>query len=133
MRTVTKYLALQVPGWILVALILGALWQYMGLPLWVALCLFSLWVVKDLVLYRLIPGIHDATERTGVQGLTGARGVTREWLSPSGYVQVHGTLWRAEAEPRDTPIPPGSSVTVRRARGSTLIVTRDEESRSLSL
>ncbi|MCZ6623696.1 MAG: NfeD family protein, partial [Deltaproteobacteria bacterium] len=119
----TRYLLFQVPGWILAAVILLGLRYWIGLPLWIAIGAFSLWVIKDLVFYPLLRKAYESGAKTGADQLVGLRGVAREQLDPRGYVHVRGELWRAETESSDRPISAGSPVRVVRANGMTLIVT----------
>ncbi len=113
------------PGWILAAVILLGLRYWIGLPLWIAIGAFSLWVIKDLVFYPLLRKAYESGAKTGADQLVGLRGVAREHLDPRGYVHVRGELWRAETESSDRPISVGSPVRVVRANGMTLIVTSE--------
>ncbi len=115
----------QVPGWILAAVILLGLRYWIGLPLWIAIGAFSLWVIKDLVFYPLLRKAYESGAKTGADQLVGLRGVAREQLDPRGYVHVRGELWRAETESSDRPISAESPVRVVRANGMTLIVTSE--------
>lgn len=130
MRPFGKYLLVQIPGWLLVALALGALRYWFDLPLWAVAGGFVLWVAKDLALYSWVrPSYEPGDERTGAERLIGARGVVRQTLDPAGYVHVRGELWRAETLPGAPPIPAGVSVEVRGARGLTLLVSPPSEGR----
>lgn len=129
MSTLAKYLLFQVPGWVLAAIILSALRYWIGIPGWVALGLFSLWVLKDLAMYPLLRTAYESNIKTGVSKLVGAKGLAEEELAPSGYVRVRGELWRAEIDPNDAPIPVGHPVRVTAAEGMTLFVKADKENR----
>lgn len=122
MSTLTKYLLLQVPGWVLAILVLTFLRYAIGLPHWVSIGLFCLWLIKDLVMYPLLRTAYESGVKTGVEQLIGTRGVAYNELSPRGYVRVRGELWQAEVRPSDPPVPPGSPVRVLAADGMTLIV-----------
>lgn len=122
MSTLTKYLLFQVPGWVLAAIILAALAYWIGIPRWVALALFLLWVVKDLIIYRFLKSAYESGVKTGVDQLIGAQGVAQEDLAPNGYIRVRGELWRAETKSKNDPIPSGSKVRVIGAQGAALIV-----------
>jgi membrane-bound ClpP family serine protease len=122
MSTLSKYILLQVPGWMLAVLVLWFLRRGIGLPGWVAIGLFVLWLVKDIVMYPLLRTAYESGVKTGVDQLIGACGVAQDELSPRGYVRVRGELWQAEARPNDQPIPAGSTVKVLGAEGMTLIV-----------
>lgn len=121
-RPLAKYLVIQIPGWILAAAGLALLRRWIDLPLWAAVGLLLLWVVKDLVLYPFVRRAYEANGRAGAEQLIGAEGVAQEPLAPSGYIRVGGELWRAEAMRTDEPIPPGGRVRVRAVRGLTLLV-----------
>jgi membrane protein implicated in regulation of membrane protease activity len=125
MSTGTKYLLIQLPGWVLAIVILAGLQHWLGFPFWIALGLFFLWVVKDLVMYPLLRTAYESGVKTGVEQLVGARGVVQEELAPRGYVRVRGELWRAEVKADKQPIPPGKAVRVLEAQGMTLIVEAD--------
>ena len=127
LKTFGKYLLVQSAGWALAALALAGLRYWLDLPLWVVTGLFGLWLAKDLAMYPLVRRAYEPSEaRTGAAALIGARGTAREGLDPAGYVHVRGELWRAETPPGGPPIPPGSRVAVRAARGLTLIVEPEE-------
>lgn len=122
MTTWTKYLLFQVPGWVLAVLVLLVLIIWIDLPIGIAVGLFVLWVVKDLVFYPLLRIAYQSGPKTVVEQLVGLKGVAREHLDPDGYVRVRGELWRAEAENGKYPIEAGSTVRVLAVKGMTLIV-----------
>jgi membrane protein implicated in regulation of membrane protease activity len=125
MTTFMKYILLQIPGWVLMALFLIGLLNWIALPLWAAGVLFVVWVVKDFILYPFVRTAYESNIKTGSEQLIGAQGIAHERLAPHGYIQVHGELWQAMAEPKDKPIASGTLVCVRAAQGLTLIVTAD--------
>lgn len=120
-----KYLALQVPGWVLLGLGLALLhdWGTVSTP--VAIGAWVLWVAKDLALYPLVRHAYgNAPSRyVGADPLFGARGVAEDELAPEGFVRVRGERWRAElADPSAAPVPSGAPVRVTDVRGLTLRV-----------
>lgn len=125
-RTLTKYLLVQIPGWILAAAGLALLRQWVDFPLWAALGILLLWVVKDVVLYPFVRRAYESNSKTGAELLIGAEGIATEQLAPSGYIRVGRELWRAEAMRTDEPIAPGSRVRVRGVRGLTLLIQPEE-------
>jgi membrane protein implicated in regulation of membrane protease activity len=125
MSTLTKYLLLQAPGWLLMALLAIGLRHWIALPLWAAAGLVVLWMVKDLILYPFVRTAYEPDVTTGAKQLVGERGVAQERLAPHGYVYVHGERWQATAEPSNVPLAPGTPVRVRAARGLTLTVTAE--------
>ena len=128
MRTFSKYLLLQIPGLLIVAVVLLALWEWSGLSSVVAVALFLVWIVKDVLMFPLVRRAYESDAKTGVDQLIGLAGTAREPMSPDGYVFVRGELWRARLRPGDEPIPVGSTVRVVAADRFTLIVTADSGS-----
>ncbi len=125
-----RYLLFQVPGWVVGAVVLVFLGDWLELPFWLVAVLFLVWVVKDFVIYPFIRTALNADVKTGVRQMVGTRGVARERLDPRGYVQIGGELWHAEIVPGHEPILPGSPVWVQNARGLTLVVATEKESDS---
>jgi len=125
MTTFTRYVLFQIPGWLIAALVVIILMEWVDLPMWGAIALFVFWIAKDLVQYRFVRNAYDTNVTTGSERFIGERAIAKEWLRPQGYVQVHGQLWRARAEPEDQPISPESIVRVIDAHGLTLIVTAE--------
>ncbi len=122
LRPLTKYLLIQVPGWIVVAVALSLIRRWVDLPVWAAIGVFLLWVIKDLVMFPFVRPAFEAGGKSGVDRLIGAQGIVEERLAPSGYIRVRGELWRAEVLETDEPIHQGSRVRVRAVRGLTLII-----------
>lgn len=116
MSRFTRYLLLQIPGWIVAAGILALVHWLADLPAWVVPAGLAAFVVKDLAMYRVV---RDSLTPPA-DALVGARGRTVERLAPSGYVKIDGVLWRAQAVAGA--IDPGATVVVRDARGLTLRV-----------
>lgn len=109
----------------LAGLVLAGLRYWIGLPVWIAIGLFLLLVVKDIVLYPLLRTAYESGVKTGADQLVGLRGVAQDRVDPRGYVHVRGELWRAQAESKDQPIAAGSPITVLAARRMTLVVAAD--------
>jgi membrane protein implicated in regulation of membrane protease activity len=128
LRPLTKYLLLQIPGWVLAALAIWILRRWTDSSVWAAFGLFLLWVIKDLALYPFVRDAYGAKNknRMGAEGLIGAEGIVEEQLAPSGYVRVGAALWRAEAMRVGEPIPRGSRIRVRAVRGLTLLIEPEE-------
>ena len=127
MTTWQRYVLLQIPGGVLTAALLAGLHHWMGLPFWLAVSLFLLYVAKDFALYPFLRRAYETNTTTVIEQLVGIRGKATESLDPQGYVEVRGELWQASAAPGNQPIPPGARIRVQAARDMTLIVTRDEQ------
>lgn len=122
MTVFQRYMLIQLPGWVLGAVILYGLHEYFGLPAWAAAGTLALLVVKDFVLYPFLRRSYETAVHTGSEALVGQVGVARETLNPQGYVELRGELWLAEASPETAAIPEGSRVRVESADGMRLRV-----------
>ncbi len=119
-----RYLLLQIPGWILVALILAGLCRWADLPLWAAFAAYAVYVGKDFVLYPFLRRAYEPDPRAGVERLAGERAVAETELNPEGFVRVRGELWGAQLEPGSAAVHPGETVVIVSGRGMTLIVRK---------
>jgi membrane protein implicated in regulation of membrane protease activity len=119
-----KYALFQLPGCVGAAIVLLGLVEWFSLPPWLALGLFSLWVLKDIALYSIVRSAYESDVKTGVERLVGEIAVAQERLDPHGTVRVRGELWQAAAEPTEQPIEPKSEVRIIAATGLTLTVSR---------
>lgn len=117
-----RYILFQVPGWVLAAVLLVWLWPRTGLSVWAGLAVYGLWAVKDLALYPIVRSAYEGRAATGVERLVGTRGVARQRLDASGYVQIRGELWRAELADGAAPVDAGAAVEVSDAVGLVLTV-----------
>lgn len=124
MSTLARYWLLQIPGWILLIVALGVGVQRFELPVWMGGLIFSLWVVKDAVLYPILKRGYESAAPTGTQRLVGMVGITKQDLNPEGYVLVNGEWWKAVADPANDLIQAGEAVRVRSAAGMQLTVSR---------
>jgi membrane protein implicated in regulation of membrane protease activity len=123
-RTVTRYYLFQIPGWVLTAALVTLLHAWLALPVWVALTVLGVVVLKDVVFYPFLRRAYQL-EASGAAQLVGLRGVARDPLDPTGYVYVHGELWRARTEAGAPAIPAGAEVRVIRGDRMTLTVAKD--------
>ncbi|MDE0035550.1 MAG: NfeD family protein [Deltaproteobacteria bacterium] len=124
MRTLTRYYLFQVPGWALTAVLAAVLHAWLGLPVWVALTVLGVVVLKDVIFYPFLRRAYQL-EASGAARLVGLRGVARGTLDPNGYVYVNGELWRAKTEAGAPPIPGGADVRVVQGNRMTLTVAED--------
>ena len=124
MRTLTRYYLFQIPGWLLAAALVTVLHAWLGLSTWVALTILGVVVLKDVVCYPFLRKAYQL-EVSGAAQLVGQRGVARDTLDPTGYVYVHGELWRARTEPGAAAIPAGSEVRIVHGDRMMLTVARD--------
>jgi membrane protein implicated in regulation of membrane protease activity len=124
MKTFTRYLLFQIPGWLVVSLILWLLVGWAIVPLWAAVAFFAAWLIKDLAVYPWVHRAYRIGEKTGTERLIGAKAIAQERLDPEGYVKLNGELWKARVDSHQQSVPAKTVVKVQAARGMTLIVER---------
>jgi len=122
MTTFTRYTLIQIPGWLICAIILSAIHTWFELPVWAAAGLAAVWVGKDFVLYPFLKHAYEADTKTGAQRLIGSVGEVQQLPDPLGYIRVNGELWRTEVISGGSPLQPGTRVLVLAVRGLTLRV-----------
>lgn len=122
----SRYVLIQIPGWILAAIILYALHRWMALPLWVAGILLAAGLAKDALLFPYLRRAYETDEKTGAHRLIGQRAEVHQRLAPDGYVLIRGELWRARLNPPGKTAEPGASVHVTAAAGLVLLVAPEE-------
>lgn len=123
MSTRARYWLLQIPGWVLLILVLEFAHEWFDLPVWVGGLIVVLWVVKDAILYPILKPGYETGTRTGLERLIGLIGIAKQDVDPEGYVLVNGELWSAIADPLDKPILKGADVRVSAVDGMRLTVS----------
>jgi membrane protein implicated in regulation of membrane protease activity len=121
-RIVLRYALYQIPDVAILVLILFVLHQWTGLSLWLFIGFISLWIVKYVLAFSLVWRAYDKPRPGDVTSLIGTQGIAEERLDPSGYIRVHGELWRAEVIGKTMAIEKGQPVLIERADGLTLLV-----------
>ena len=121
-RIVLRYTLFQIPSLVLLAVILWVVRRYVDLPQWFFWGFMLLWVVKDAVLFPFVWRAYDRSQERSLQKMIGKKGVAKERLDPSGYIQVHGELWKAELMEGAPPVEEGEPVRVEGIRGLVLLV-----------
>lgn len=121
-RVVLRYTLLQVPGWLLIVLLLLALDARTPVPAWTLWLAGGLWLVKDIALFPLVWRAYAGTGGWPFSPV-GHRGVALRDLAPRGLVRVRGETWQAVAE-EGAPIPAGAGVQVTSRDGLILRVQR---------
>jgi len=119
-RVVLRYFLFQLPTWVLFLLLLILIRQRIDFPGWVIPVLFMLWVIKDAFLFPYVSVAYDSRGEH-CDPLIGSEGIVVRALSPHGYIQIRGELWRAEVE-GEGPIPEGERVRVEAMKGLRLRV-----------
>ena len=118
MAPFVRYLLLQAPGWLVVAVAPAWLGPAFGLPTWIIILAAVGNVAKDLLLF---PVLRATLRPPSSPRHVGAVGQAVEVLAPSGLIRVNGELWVART--LGSTVPKGTPVVVRGAEGLTLIVT----------
>ncbi|NIO42199.1 MAG: hypothetical protein GTO41_19820 [Burkholderiales bacterium] len=127
-RVLGKYWALQIPGTVLLVVILHLLQDRLGLSTWLLWGIVGFWVAKDVALYPVVWRSYDPGYPATLHSLDGARGVATERLDPAGYVRVRGELWRAELVHGARAVKKGERVRVQSMRDFTLLVIPEDRS-----
>lgn len=121
--TILKYTSLQFPSWLLLVLLLLLVDRWIDISPWTMAAVIALWIGKDIVMFPFVWRAYDPNpSRTAVYGMIGEKAIVKERLSPTGYVQVRGELWRAELPPGATAVEKGQTVRVLEVKGLTLLV-----------
>jgi len=121
-QVVMRYALFQIPGLVLLILILILVRRWVDFPLWFFWGSVFIWIVKDAVLFPFVWRAYDWSRSKGVHSLVGTEGIVEERLAPSGYIRVHGELWQAEMIREGPPIEKGEVVRIQGNRGFVLLV-----------
>jgi membrane protein implicated in regulation of membrane protease activity len=117
-----RYILLNIPELAAVVLILVIIEHWAALPVWLFWSIIGFWIVKDALLFPFIWRAYDWNRSEQSGSLIGAQGIAKQRLIPSGYVQIHGELWRAERFGEGPPIEAGQTVRVEKMEGLTVFV-----------
>jgi membrane protein implicated in regulation of membrane protease activity len=122
LRLVLRYAAFQLPELAIVGCVLLLLRHWDLLSAGTAAVLFSLWVAKDVLMFRVtrsayLPGNGDSSRE-----ILGAVGVAHDGLAEEAYVRIGPELWRARRVSGSPPITPGQSIRVVALDGLTVLV-----------
>ena len=118
---VWRYTLIQIPGIVVLIVLLILVEQWIDLPLWLAGGLVLFWIAKDIVLFPLVWRAYDWEGAKKANSMIGLYGVSKEDLTPRGYIQIGNERWRAEAVDKGA-IKAGEKVKVVGIRGLWLAV-----------
>lgn len=124
-RVILRYALLQVPGLLAAAGVIVLLRRWGVFPDGYTGLVLGLWVLKDVVLFPFVWHAYDWDDPGQTGSMIGKRGRVTRKLDPSGYVQIGGELWLAEAPQPSKPIQEGEWVTVEGVDGLKLFVRPD--------
>jgi len=119
-QVVMRYALFQIPGLVLLILILILVRRWVDFPPWFFWGSVFIWIVKDAFLFPFVWRAYDWSRSKDVHSLVGTEGIVEERLAPSGYIRVHGELWHAEA--MKGAVDKGQDVRIIDIRGLTLLV-----------
>ena len=119
---VYRYALYQIPDVAIFIFVLFVLHQWVHLSLGLVVALVSLWLVKYVLVFSFVWRAYDKPRPGDITSLIGTEGTAEERLDPSGYIRVHGELWRAEAIGKTVVIEKGQTVLIENASGLTLLV-----------
>ncbi|MEW6377912.1 MAG: NfeD family protein [Thermodesulfobacteriota bacterium] len=128
-RTVIRYILFQIPSLALLTVILFVVRRYVDLPGWFVWGFILIWMAKDAILFPFVWRAYDRSRERMLHGMVGEKGIAEERLDPSGYIRIHGELWKAELIGGGPPVEKGESVRVQGIRGLVLLV-RPESKKS---
>jgi membrane protein implicated in regulation of membrane protease activity len=121
-KILIRYILLQIPGTVLLALILVQVNNWIELPQWIIWFIVAIWVAKDIILFPFVWSAYDWHYQDETRSMIGKRGVAKERLAPSGYIQIYGELWKAKIIEGNRPIEKGEGVLVEDMQGLILLV-----------
>lgn len=119
MKTWQRYWLLQLPGFVLVVVMLYIASRWYAVPLLAALLLLAAWILKDAAVYPIVKGAFEGPKPTGVAVLIGSTGKATEDLRPRGYVRIGPELWWSQST---APVNRGDAVHVVACEGMMLLV-----------
>ena len=125
-RVYIRYGLLTIPGTVVLILILIVVRNWIQIPIWLWISIISLWVAKEIILFPLVWRAYDPLRSQASHAMIGKRGLTKERLAPTGYILVHGELWKAEKMVDEPPIEINKWVRVREIAGLKLFVVPDD-------
>jgi membrane protein implicated in regulation of membrane protease activity len=117
-----RYILLNIPGLAAVILILIVVQYWVVLPAWLIGSIIGFWIVKDVLLFPFVWRAYDGEQTGQSRSMIGERAIARKRLAPTGYVRIHGELWRAEKIGDGPPIEIGQTVKIVKMKGLTLMV-----------
>ena len=128
-RVILRYALIQLPGIALVVAALLAIHYFVEIPLWVALAVIAVWIIKDIAMFPIVKDAYSNRSSDSASSMSGMKGKVLIPLSPVGTVRVRGETWQARTDGRQMNIERGQTVQVKGRNGLTLLVEpcRDNE------
>ena len=121
-RVILRYALIQLPGIVLVVAALLAIHYFVEIPLWVALAVIAVWIIKDIAMFPFTKDAYSGCISGSASSMLGMKGKVMSTLSPVGSVRVRGEIWQARTDGRQMNIERGQTVQVTGRSGLTLLV-----------
>ena len=124
MRTLTRYYLFQVPGWALTAVLVAVLHAWLGLPVWVALTVLGVVVLKDVIFYPFLRRAYqlEASAPPASWACAASRGMPSIPTGTFTSTASCGARTQKPARPRSRR---GADIRVVQGQRMTLTVARD--------
>jgi membrane protein implicated in regulation of membrane protease activity len=126
-RVLIKYILLQLPLIVLLPLVLYFIRQWVAIPVWLIWGLVALLIIKDIIMFPRVWRSYDQSRPGDPTSIIGMRGIAKDRLAPTGYIQVRSELWRAEVMEGYPPIAESKGVRIVGMEGLTLLVQPEDE------
>lgn len=121
MTALTRYILVQLPGWLCLALLLWWAIYNDWMATGIAALIMAGWILKDAALYPLCrPGFETGPD-TGPKALIGREARVVTALAPEGQIRLNGEFWNARSRDNET-IDHGRRIRITATDGLTLIV-----------
>jgi membrane-bound ClpP family serine protease len=121
-RVYVRYFFFQLPGLGLIIILLWWLTNKFDLPSIYAAAVFSLWLIKDIVMFPFLWRSYDTASQNVLESMIGRHGTAVDDINPCGYVRIGGEMWRGEVLPGKAPVKKGDSVIVTGVDGLMITV-----------
>jgi len=122
LRTLVRYIFLQLPVLTLLGVIYLISRQYDSIPSQVILIIIAVWLVKDIVFYPFVWKVYKPHHIKESESMIGLKGIALTNIDPTGTVEVRGEIWQAKKVKKGRPIIKNNTVRVLRIQDLTLIV-----------
>jgi membrane protein implicated in regulation of membrane protease activity len=117
-----RYLSYQIPGLIILSILILVYTTVMHMPLWGIWVLIGAWVLKEAVTLPFTWKLYRKPRPSATDLMIGQVGTATENLDPHGYVNIRGELWLAELADEKKSVKKGESVQIIRIEGMKVIV-----------
>jgi membrane protein implicated in regulation of membrane protease activity len=122
-KALLVYTLLQLPGVILLGIILLLAWEQAWISPVTAWAVMLAWVFKDVLSYRFYRKALSPSTQNVIALLHGSKAVVKVSLDPVGQVSLRGEIWQATSLDGDI-LEPGTEVVVESNKGLTLEVRK---------